>query len=322
MNNEQNNETSLVKIHNYPIDQNPAVIYLASLAERSRVPQRNALNVIAGTLQPTTSFDQFPWFHLRYQHVQAIRNILAEKYSAASANRMLAALRGVLRECWRLGLMSIEDYQRAIDFKCVRGEKAQAAEKGRHLKQGEFMALVRVCDVHTLTGVRDMCMFATAYTCGLRRDELVSLTLADYNRDQGTIVVRSGKGNKERVIPVAAGTDDLLRDWVRIRGNWTGPLFPRIIKGDKLTNHKLSSQAFYLIIKERAELAGVVEFTPHDLRRTFAGDLLDAGTDISTVQKLMGHADTKTTAGYDRRDSRVKRDAVNRLHFPYRSARP
>jgi integrase/recombinase XerC len=74
----------------------------------------------------------------------------------------------------------------------------------------------------------------------------------------------------------------------------------------------------YHIMQTRAAAAGVAHFTPHDLRRTFAGDLLDAGADIVTVQKLMGHADANTTARYDRRGEQAKRSAMRLLHLPYK----
>jgi integrase len=66
----------------------------------------------------------------------------------------------------------------------------------------------------------------------------------------------------------------------------------------------------------------IATFTPHDLCRIFAGDLLDAGVDLSTVQKLIGHANANTTSGYDRRDERAKRDAVRKLHVPYQRRFP
>jgi len=81
----------------------------------------------------------------------------------------------------------------------------------------------------------------------------------------------------------------------------------------------MSPQAIYNILHRRLVHAGVKVFTPHDLRRTFAGDLLDTGADLSTVQKLMGHSNANTTAGYDRRDAKAKRKAVDGLHLPRRN---
>jgi site-specific recombinase XerD len=92
-----------------------------------------------------------------------------------------------------------------------------------------------------------------------------------------------------------------------------------VLAGDDLHGGKvphLTDQAIYDILKRRAGQAGLETFSPHDIRRTFAGNLLDAGVDLATVQRLMGHSDPATTAGYDRRSETVKKDAVSRLTIP------
>jgi integrase len=130
--------------------------------------------------------------------------------------------------------------------------------------------------------------------------------------------IRNGKGNKERLTYLPDGAISAVRGWLSVRGDAPGPLFYSIRRGDHMENKGLTDQAIYNIMASRANSAGVRKFSPHDLRRTFAGDLLDAGEDIATVQKMMGHSNVNTTAGYDRRDGKTKKKAASKLHVPYR----
>ncbi|NER96672.1 MAG: tyrosine-type recombinase/integrase [Symploca sp. SIO1B1] len=88
-----------------------------------------------------------------------------------------------------------------------------------------------------------------------------------------------------------------------------------IIKTGKIELRQMTPQAVLLVVQKRAEQVGVESFSPNDFRRTFCSDLLDAGVDILTVQKLAGHASPVTTAKYDRRGEEVKRRAVRNLGF-------
>ena len=101
----------LIILEALPLDQRPAAVYVAGLAHGSRRTMRAALDKIAGMLITGADALTINWAALRFQHTAAIRSKLAEQYSAATANKMLSALRGVLKAAWRLGQMSSDDYQ-------------------------------------------------------------------------------------------------------------------------------------------------------------------------------------------------------------------
>lgn len=295
--------------------RNPARVYLASLAAGSVPTMTRALSVIAAIAVPGGDIDSIPWHALRYEHTQAIRARLAETYDYRTANKMLSALRQVLKNAWRLELMTAGEYMAAADVAGVKGSKPDQAS-GRALSSGELLALVTACDDGSISGVRDAAMLGVAYAGGLRREEITRLDADSLDDATGVLTVK-GKRNKVRTVPLPDGALAAVRDWLELRGPGAGPLFTRIGKGERLSHERLSTQAVYFIFQVRSTQAKVHAFSPHDLRRTFAGDLLDAGVDIATVQRLMGHSSVNTTSGYDRRGERAKRDATKRIHFPY-----
>lgn len=300
-----------------PLDRNPAAVYLARLAPSSRRVMKSALDRITVMLSgdPTTDASNFPWSVIRYQHAAAVRAKLAERFAPATANQHLSALRGVLQECWRLGLVDAETYRRAADVEPVKGTTLPA---GRQISQGELRALFGSCaeDGNAL-GARDAALMAILFGAGLRRSEAVGLDLADYDRETGALTVKRGKGNKARLCYVTNGAADAIDSWISIRGSEPGPLLVAVNKGGKLGTRRLTPQSVFDALRRRGQKAGVPEFSPHDFRRSFVSELLDAGADIATVQKLAGHASVTTTARYDRRGEGVKRKAVELIHVPF-----
>jgi site-specific recombinase XerD len=326
-----------------PLDQNAAAVYIASLpAQTGQRTQAQALRVIAGTLG--TDVNHLDWGKMRHQHTAAIRARLAQSYAPATANKILSALRQTIKQAWLLGQMTAEDYHRAVELESVTGETLQA---GRELSQDELKALIEACQADTTpAGTRDAAIIGMMYAAGLRRDEMVSLSLADYDPDTGKLVL-TGKRNKQRTAYITNGAADALKDWISVRGPQAGALFVEVNKSGKVLierqsmivkpfrkvggvdvpNKKagqtiyrggaLTSQAIYNMLQKRAEAAGVKSFSPHDLRRSFISHLLDKGADIATVSKMAGHANVQTTARYDRRPEEAKRKAAELLHVPY-----
>ena len=216
--------------------------------------------------------------------------------------------------------------ERAATVKSIPGNSEMA---GRHVPDGEVRALLQAALAQEgPAAVRDAAMIAVAFAAGLRRSELCGLDLADVTPIPATgpaqgydLTARHAKGGKTRTVAIYNGARDYLRDWLAIRGDAPGPLWWRIRKGGEIMPARMSANGAYQRLRQLAEAAGIASIGYHDARRTLAGNLLDAGADLATVQRIMGHASPVTTSAYDRRPEEARRSALRRLHVPYLSHR-
>jgi integrase/recombinase XerD len=210
------------------LSTNPAAVYLAQLSKGSRRTMASSLATLAQLLGYRDALE-CPWPQLRYQHTTAIRAQLMDAYAPATANRMLAALRRVLQEAWRLDLMTAEEYRRASDLKVIKQQKLPS---GRALPASEVLALLDACARDaTPAGVRDSALIAVLVGTGLRRSEVVALDVSDYEPATGALKVRSGKGNKDRLVYVTGGVLTALADYLTMRGLASGALFVAATRG-------------------------------------------------------------------------------------------
>ncbi|MEO1140405.1 MAG: site-specific tyrosine recombinase XerD [Pseudomonadota bacterium] len=152
---------------------------------------------------------------------------------------------------------------------------------------------------------RNTCLMELLYATGMRVSELVSLPVAACRGTPDMLLI-TGKGSKERMVPLSPPAQQALNDWLERRDDAQQAakaegkvvstfLFPSTGKLGHLTRTR-----FYLLIKELAVQAGVSpqKVTPHTLRHAFATHLLANGADLRTIQTLLGHADVGTTEIY------------------------
>jgi len=156
-------------------------------------------------------------------------------------------------------------------------------------------------------------MFDVLYSCGLRVSELVNLNLNQIFLEQGYIRV-IGKGDKERIIPMADITRKNLKKyidnerflWLKNKSNIV------FIKPD---SKPINRQYVYNSLKNRCKELGLdIDISPHKLRHSFATSLLNGGADLRIVQELLGHSDISTTQIYTHVEGKRMHDAYNKFH--------
>jgi integrase/recombinase XerD len=231
----------------------------------------------------------------------------------SSIARILSAMRGWFRF---LARENISQDNPLRDLAPAR----RSVRLPRTLTMQEVLALLDLPERPTAEDRRDRAMLELLYASGLRVSELVGLKLSQVDLNLGCLRVM-GKGAKERVVPMGRPARDVLVDYVEqvrstlLKGRPSRALFVSR-RGQVLTR-----QAFWKLLRQRAQRAGIVKpISPHMLRHSFATHLLEGGADLRAVQAMLGHASIATTQIYTHVErSRLK--LVHRQYFPRQKSR-
>ncbi len=133
----------------------------------------------------------------------------------------------------------------------------------------------------------------TIYGCGLRVSEAAKLKKDDVRFEEGILFVRQGKGNKDRVVSLPSTLSKRLESYILLRNDENSYVFDSARRG------RLTEATIEKIVNKAASIAGIIKNVhPHILRHSYATHLLENGTDIHIIQKLLGHSDVRTTEMY------------------------
>jgi integrase/recombinase XerD len=223
--------------------------------------------------------------------IQYLNSLFRKDLSSRSIARHLSVVRGLFR-------FLLSEERIASDPTEHLSSPRQWHTIPKFLNREQVEKLVSTPDKGKLTGLRDRAMLELLYATGIRVSELIQLRLT--NLDPGLGLVRvTGKGNKQRIVPVHATALAIIREYVEqarpglLKGRVSPCLFVTA-RGGAMTR-----QAFWLAVKVNGRKAGIFHnLSPHVLRHTFATHLLEGGADLRSVQTMLGHADLSTTEIY------------------------
>lgn len=165
----------------------------------------------------------------------------------------------------------------------------------------ETIRMLEQIDTSTPLGMRDRAVVEVLYAGGIRNAELRALKLSDFDASAGVVIVISGKGKKDRVVPLGPVTTDVVSEYL-------AQARPKLAKRANVLNlfltkngNPLDTLAVINIVKRATKNAGITKpVRPHRLRHACATHMLAGGADIRHIQKLLGHASLQTTQIYTR----------------------
>jgi integrase/recombinase XerD len=232
---------------------------------------------------------------------------LAHRYGEGRALRSNARLLSSLRRFYRY--LVREGYRQddpTADIEPPRMDRSLP----HALSEAEVEALLGAPDVEEAVGLRDRAMLELLYATGLRVSELVALSVDRINLTHGVVKV-TGKGNKERLVPLGDEAVIWVRRYLREgrRSLLHGTQSDRVFVSCKSAS--ITRQAFWYRVRRyavRADIRG--HLSPHTVRHAFATHLVNHGADLRVVQMLLGHSDLSTTQIY----THVARERLKQLH--------
>ncbi|HOZ86781.1 MAG TPA: site-specific tyrosine recombinase XerD [Bacteroidia bacterium] len=179
----------------------------------------------------------------------------------------------------------------------------------------EIDAMQACIDRSTAEGERNYSIIETLYSCGLRVSELVDLKISQLHLQNDYIKV-TGKGNKERLVPIGAVAKKLIKSYLsKVRVQVPVKKKSEDIVYLNRRGSKLSRIMIFYIVKDLAQKAGIKKvLSPHSFRHSFATHLVEGGADLRAVQEMLGHESITTTEIYTHLDKQFLRDNILSYH--------
>ena len=231
------------------------------------------------------------------------------RYAPATINLRLAAVRRLAYEASDCGLLSPD---LAAGIRRVKGAKRLGVRVGNWLSAEQGKKLIASPSGPELRAVRNRAVLAMLIGCGLRRAEVVTVAVEDFElrEDHWVLADLIGKGGHMRTVPVPGWVKAAVDVWISSAGLLSGVLFRPVGKTGKVRSTGFTAKVIWSIVRKAAADCGFGRVAPHDLRRTCAHLCHQAGGELEQIQFLLGHVSVQTTERYLGCKQRL-RNAVN-----------
>jgi integrase len=265
----------------------------------------NSLSSASGQRTYAHAIDEFVgWYcsepRLAFNRTVVLRyRIFLEEraFAPATINLRLAAVRRIAYEAADAGLLSPE---LAAGIRRVKGVRRLGVRVGNWLTADQGRRLLDTPTLDTLREQRNRAMLAMLIGCGLRRGELLALTMeAIQQREERWVIADvNGKAGHIRTVPVPSWVKATVDRWTSSAGIADGRVFRAINKMGKVWGDGMTPKVIWDVVREAAHGAGIDKLAPHDLRRTCARLCYLAGGELDQIQFLLGHVSIQTTERY------------------------